>query len=542
MKKLSIFNFKLFAGLAGLLVLGAVGLGLLNSPVLASLPVDCDDNAIIKCGFQDAIGFKNDYNANVTKDLHTLYADSRFNFTADEMPRFTSTAKWGWAESNGKIVLDDGRIVATNSWSLGRQSFNKPTRYPITIGSGHYFWSYLKDSFASGTSKIRTLVMMDKNNKYMEFAVMTACGNPTTGTKPVFQCNMLNKTKVDNDTYKFTTNVTAKQGATVKSLLYNFGDGKTATAAKGSDVVTHTFAPGTWHVTVTVTYNVNGHTQTETVQVKCKTDVTVEEQKQPVFECKSLDGKLIEGQRKYEFTVVSHVENGAKLVSGSFDFGDGTHADDLTNIVKINDTDSKITTQHTYADNLTGEKTITADLKFTVGTDNKNARCQTKINLEELPKPAFECKLLDKQLIGKSADREYKFTATAHVANGAKLTSADFDFDDGFHKNGVTNIVKKDDNTFTISTTHKFAKSLTGELTITANLTFNIGEDQHNQKCTTTLKFSKKTCQELGTCKVLPSTGPTEMLISGLGLSTLVGAGIYYRNSRRGLISDLLNK
>jgi hypothetical protein len=39
-------------------------------------------------------------------------------------------------------------------------------------------------------------------------------------------------------------------------------------------------------------------------------------------------------------------------------------------------------------------------------------------------------------------------------------------------------------------------------------------------------------------CKEIPSTGPEEVIGTVLGLSTITGAGVYYRNTRR----DLLNK
>jgi len=368
----------------GLAVAGIAGIGLLTNEVNAAQ--DCDDNAIIKCGFPDAAGFQSDYNLNVTKDLHTLYADSRFNFTADEMSRFMSTAKWGWSHKDGRITLDDGRVVATNAWSIGRQSFGNPNRKPITIGGTTYYWSYLSTSFVSGTTQIRTLVMMDTNNKYMEFAVMAACGNPTTGTKPTFQCEMLNKEQVSDKEFKFWTDVTAKDGATVKSVKYDFGDGKTESRTNAAEKVSHTYDKAdTYHVTVTVTYTVNGVEQTETVQVKCKTDVTVKEKPAPVFECTLLDGKLIEGKRKYAFTATGHFENGAKLVSASFDFGDGQSANNVTNVVPVPNkpNDATITAEHKYADTLKGKVTITADLKFNIGTDVGNKKCTKEIELKE---------------------------------------------------------------------------------------------------------------------------------------------------------------
>ena len=433
--------------------------------------------------------------------------------------------------------------MATKAWSIGRESFGNPNRKPLKIGNGTYYWSYLSTSFASGTTRIRTLVMMDKNNKYMEFAVMAACGNPTTGTKPVFQCEMLNyeKSKLNDTDYEFWTNVTAKNGATVKSVVYNFGDGSpTVPKTNPLEKVKHTFKPGNWEVSVTVTYNVNGHTQTETIQEKCKTKIEVKPQ--PVFVCKSLDGFLIDqtGKRKYGFLTVGHVENGAKLVSAEYNYGDGSAKETKSDVIKINDTDYGIGAEHTYADNLVGEKTITADLKFTIGDDTKNARCETKINLEELPKMIFDCTALDGQLI--SGTRNYKFTATAMVKNGAKLLSADFNFGDKTSKHS-DNVKKVNDTTYTIAVTHLYSKKLFGKVKIVADLKFNIGETTDHVKCATSLNFKKKTCEELNNCRgVLPSTGPVDGLLGAVGFGSFAGAGLYYHRARRSLLRAIFKR
>ena len=376
-----ILSPKLFLTSLGLLVAAVAGYGLLQNPAAALLPQDCDNNSIIYCGFQNPAGFQAAYNANSYGDLHSLYADSRFDFTGDEMGRFLSTAKWATAYKDGRIVLDDGRVVATNSWSLGRTSAGNP--YTGTFGGKTYHWGY--DQTAFFANSIRTLVMMDQNDKYMEFAVITSCGNPITGTKPTFQCDMLKKEQTGDNSFNFWTDITANNGASVKNVHYDFGDGSSSDQASGATKVAHTYAKaGNYHVTVTVTYDVNGVTQNETVQVHCQTDVTVNEKPQPVFTCTNLQGKLIEGTRKYSFTATAHFENGAKLVSGDFDFGDKSNANDQTNIVKVDDNNATITVTHQYATSLVGKVQINASLKFNVGEDSHNKKCATEINLRSL--------------------------------------------------------------------------------------------------------------------------------------------------------------
>jgi hypothetical protein len=378
-----ILSPKLFIASLGILVAGVLGFGLLHNPAQAALPEDCDGNSIIYCGFQSAAGFQSDYNANVTKDLPAVY--KQFGFTADEMSRFQSTYKWAWSYRDGRIVLDDGRVVATSAWSIGRQPRSDPRRLPYTIqgASGPFYWSPLEVGFAPATTRIRTLVMMDTNDKYMEFAVMTSCGNPENGTKPVFQCDMLKSEQTSDNTFSFWTEATAEKGATIKNIRYDFGDGTFTNTTNKATKVSRTYAkPGTYHVKVTITYTVNGVDQTETVQAKCQTDVTVKEKPAPIFSCSSLQGKLIEGNRKYSFTATGHYENGAKLVSASFDFGDGSKAENQTNLVKVDDNNSTITVPHTYATSLTGKVHITADLKFNIGEDTQNKKCETDIELK----------------------------------------------------------------------------------------------------------------------------------------------------------------
>ncbi len=436
-----IFNKKLLATLAGIFAIGFLGFSLVTAgAVFAGLPQDCDKpnfhNSIISCGFQNKDEFKAKYAENAKGDLHTLYADPLFNFKATDMDRFMADAKWATAYKNGRLVLDDGRVVATSIWSLGHERFNDQ-RQPITLGGNTYYWSYVQYGFHADS--IRAVVLMDKQDKYMQFAVLTSCGNPLGGTKPTFQCDMLHPKPVSgsDNKFEFWTDITAKDGATVKNVHYDFGDGMTTNTTTGDQHVTYTYKkPGTYHVTVTVTYNVNGKDQVEEVQAKCKTDVEVKEK--PVFACTSLIGTLTPGSRtKYTFTVRGQSTN-AVLKSASFDFGD-------------------------------------------------------------------------------------QQSATLDAVAG---------------KNEVT-------------TPHEYAKA--GAYKVTATLTYDAGKTKVVEVCTFTTSFTP-TCEDTGTCQPcvtnpnlpecqkLPDTGPTEILGAAVGLSSVAGAGMYYRATRRNLIDQTLNK
>ena len=86
---------------------------------------------------------------------------------------------------------------------------------------------------------------------------------------PVYTCDLLSVTKLDNRKYKFSVKYTAKNGATFKSVSYDYGDGN-----KGSED-THTYAKdGTFNVVATVSFMVNGQVQTATSNA-CAKPLTV---------------------------------------------------------------------------------------------------------------------------------------------------------------------------------------------------------------------------------------------------------------------------
>lgn len=359
----------------GLVLASVLGYGIVTATAAhAQLPQDCDNNSIIYCGFQDKNGFQTAYNQNKYGDLHVLYADSRFGFKPSDMSRFMSSAVLATAYKDGRIVLDDGRVVATNAWSLGRKAFDGQ-RESITIGNTTYYWSHTQYSFLSNS--IRAYVLMDNDNKYMQFAVLTSCGNPITGTKPTFQCDMLQKQKNSDTSYEFWTTATANNGASVQKVHYDFGDGTSADNNSAAAHVAHTYSkPGDYHVTVTVTYNVNGHTQTESVQAKCQTVVSVPQPPKPVFTCDNLSAVAIQGTaNQYTFTATGSGTN-ATLVSGKFDFGDNQNASGI----KTQDGKTVIT-PHQYAN--AGTYTIKAYLTFDAGTTTETAKCTATVTINQ---------------------------------------------------------------------------------------------------------------------------------------------------------------
>lgn len=374
---LKLFRTKTFLASALVVLASALAINFHSSTAQASnCPgKDDDTNAIMRCGFNGVSGFETKFNANDPNDLDNIYA--HFGFTSADMSRIKSEGKWGWAKDNKTIVLDDGRVVATNAASMGRESWGTQ-RNAINIDGNGYFWSYLDGSFADGVHQLRVLVLMDKEDKYMQFAVMDACGNPTWGELPKFNCKMLTADKSEkfvDETFNFNTTVELKN-STVKNYHYDFGDGTTKDSSTAN--VSHSYSKaGKYHITVTVTYTVNGVETNEKLQLHCQTDVEVKEKKIPEFSCTLLQPISL-GDLKYKFTGKTAFKD-TELVSATFDFGDGSTGAGV--IANKTATSADVTAEHQYAA-FTGKKTITLSVEFKIGSDRKNANCQTEIARE----------------------------------------------------------------------------------------------------------------------------------------------------------------
>lgn len=447
----------LIGGLIAAVII-ALGVGTIDQTAHAANGRDCDNNAIISCGYgylgagSDGLLTKFQQNAG---ELQNIY--SHFGFT--NINDYVNNAKHVTVYRDGTVKTDDGAVVATGANSLGRQNFGKPSnvRVPINIGGKTYYYSTTQNSYASGTNSIDGYALFNNDDHSMIMGTMKACGNPFWGNSPGYKCQLLQQTKVDEDTYTYVATPYTKNGATVSKIVYDFGDGQSKTVTSNfGQTVSHDYAPGKYTARATVYFSVNGKEVSDTREV-CTKPVEVAEKPKPVFVCTNLIAKQVTGSRtKFSFTATATVKD-ATLKSGTFHFGDNTSSN------AINANGTTVTTDYEYAK--PGNYTVTVDLAFDKGNDNGNVKCKTTVKVtpptcadvpkEELPQHP-ECQ--------------------------------------------------------------------------TCANTPDLPECQPKKDCTTN--------PEMEECKEIPSTGPEEIIGSVLGLSTLTGAGVYYRNTRR----DLLNK
>ncbi|HEU5187857.1 MAG TPA: PKD domain-containing protein, partial [Candidatus Saccharimonadales bacterium] len=277
------------------------------------------------------------------------------------------------------------------------------------------------------------------------------------------------------------------------------------------------------------------------------------------YSCDKLNKTEVSGKKNtYKFTTNATAENNAQIVKVIYDFGDGSP--------KVEKTNPAEAVEHTYTKtgNFTARVTVVVSLPGNQTKEVTADECAKPIEVKEEPKPEYSCKSLNAYLIG--GNRKYKFVATGTYKN-AELVSASFDFGDGQKAENITNKVIVSPTEATITVEHQYAKEKTGKLTATADLKFKIGNDFQNKKCTVPVELSELTCKDTpekpeckppkeckpgipegdARCKeVLPAeivkTGPAEIAAGAIGLSSLAGAGMYYRASRRQLLDKIFKR
>lgn len=380
-------NKKLFfvAGIATA-VLSVIGsFGLAANRVSAS-GVDCDNNAIIYCGFSDAGSFiskvKKNVSGNGHNDLQSIY--NYFGLSSSEYDDFAAHAQSGYVYRDGHITVN-GVTVANGAKSVGRLASyhgSDATKYPI--GSSTYYGNIVDKTFASGVNSLPIYAMLDSFGN-LKFAVMKACGNPTFGSnvKTSASCTALNMTPATGkaNTYNFTATAAHTGNAKITKYVYSFGDGATDVETDGSKVVTHTYTkPGTYSASVTVYASVPGNNNLKLATVAtCIKKVTI-----TLPACVQLVGAILDKTKlEYSFTVTASAPSGATFTGADFDFGDGKSQNGVKPA-----TATTATVTHTYASG--GQYNAAATVHFSMnGGDYTAPTCKALVTPENVTP---ECK------------------------------------------------------------------------------------------------------------------------------------------------------
>lgn len=296
-----------------------------------------------------------------------------------------------------------------------------------------------------------------------------------------------------------------------------------------------------------VFFNADG-TFKAAIITSCNNPVEAKPKPKPRYKCESLVAAPI-NRTKYELTATASAAGGAMVANYTFDFGDGK-----------TETSNQPTISHEYAPGSYTAK-VTANVK--VGSETKPAtgpECQTPITIKE---PKYSCDALSMRAISLEK-RQYTFDLSYTARDGAELKTVDYEFGDGTGQSNVTPEAVK-------NVQHTYAKA--GNYTATAALHFSIGDEIKEVKCEVSITTSPEMCplnptlpkndERCAPCVVpgkeqypkdspycvappsvteLPKTGPMDILLGGVGVSSIFAAGYYWFMSRRGLVEALLNR
>lgn len=258
--------FNLFAGAVIALALFAGGMTVVAPNVQAAAVVDndpdCDKYSVMYCGAFTHSKLVSKYTNGDTKNSAANIQQIFSNFGISKAEVVAGGYVDGIVYQNGEVKVGN-KVVAT-----GAQTYIR------TMG---------KVSTSRMGSAQTAFVKLNKDGQFV-YAIMKPCGNPVSAKNvvpppkppaptPVYNCVALGARAINvkTRTFGYTLSYTAKNGAALRDVSYNFGDGKTQTGVKPAAVnsVTHTYAKaGTYTTTATLYFTANGKVVSQSCSVK----------------------------------------------------------------------------------------------------------------------------------------------------------------------------------------------------------------------------------------------------------------------------------
>ena len=374
------------AGVAAVTILTGVVLGFGYQTTQAS---SCPSNDIMPCGASSRTSFIKKLKANKPSDMNNIYA--KYGLPSSQYDEFAKYAKDGKINPNNGNITVNGNVVGRDGLSLGRNP--KSASKKVVIDGKTYHQSHIKDLTKYYND---ALVLFDAKGN-IQTVIMNLCGNPikVTPDNPNYKCESLKATKVNNTVYKFSSKVSASDGASVSKVVYDFGDGTTHTEKSPSTVVTHTYAkPGTYTAKVTAYIKATfGRGEFPiTVTADCKKTIKVEETAKPAIDIT----KTVDGVEKKEvalntpFTYQLTVKN-----TGNVDLTNAVVTDPAPANVQFLTTDKGTITNNVLSYTIpslkVGESTVitmTAKVTAQVEGNIKNTAC---VDAVEVPGEKDDC-------------------------------------------------------------------------------------------------------------------------------------------------------
>lgn len=361
---------------------------------------NCSDRFAIMCnGAADAEAMVNYINhADAKLNYKAIYA--QYGLKQSDYAKFGTDARTGTIYKDGTIKVG-GKTVGRSTMNLGRvqtSTFNKR----VNINGQTYWGGSFDDTYHADQAKV--IVLM--KNGQLKFAAIASCGNPQQlvpppapepepepKPEPAYRCDMIQKQRVSQNRYEFTTKATTSGGAKPVKAVYDFGDGDNRSVNNLSTPVTHNFDDDAT-VRVQVQVRLPGG-NTETVSgPDCATRISVREAPEPPKEeptsnafCSLFERPVLvdEDRRQYRFTVIARTDN-ARFTRADFRFnGQGVNA----TLPAAPNGGNRATINYAFPE--TGDYTITATLYF-VGADGRefSGDCATSLTVAAEPTPPVE--------------------------------------------------------------------------------------------------------------------------------------------------------
>ena len=203
-------------------------------------------------------------------------------------------------------------------------------------------------------------------------ATSANCKKPFEVTEqPVYTCDGLTVTKINRTNFKFAVTHTVK-GGTLKNTLYVIRNEQGTEIARQTSPDYTLTTVGKYTVEAILTFTINGQDKVVT-DAKCKKPFEVEKEPEtPVYTCDSLTFSKI-SRTEYSFTGKATATGGAVVVDYTFNFGDGSANQTVTNPTAV---------KHTYAK--AGEYTVAMSVRVKVGNEEKivnGENCKVKVTV-----------------------------------------------------------------------------------------------------------------------------------------------------------------
>ncbi len=165
-------------------------------------------------------------------------------------------------------IIDNGRTISVN---IG----------DYAAGAGNYIYYDTKvekpaDTVCSKQTLTNTAYATPQGyGAVYDTASVTVPGNECKPTpNPKYSCDLLTVTKGDNRKITASVAYTGTNGATLKTVTYNFGDGSTPLTTDKTSVSYQYAKDGTYAVSATLTFSVNGADKTGVTSAACAQSVT----------------------------------------------------------------------------------------------------------------------------------------------------------------------------------------------------------------------------------------------------------------------------